>query len=61
MVPPLYVGGNGASAGAGACRRKSSSISRTADSIPTKIARDTMLWPMFSSSISGSSATGRVF
>ena len=37
------------------------SISCTARSKPTSTARPTMLWPMFSSSISGISATGPTF
>ena len=33
-------------------------MSRTARSMPTSDARDTMLWPMFSSTISGIAAIG---
>ena len=45
----------------GASRESRSFISRTARSMPTSTARDTMAWPMLSSSISWMPTTGRTF
>ncbi len=53
-----HVPGSGTRRGASL---RSSRISRTARSIPTSIALETMEWPMFTSSTSGSAARGRMF
>ncbi len=55
-IEPAHLGGGDEAHRAGQCTR--ASMSRTARSSPTNTARETIEWPMFSSSIPPSLATG---